>query len=355
MKKVIGLLCVAAIIVLGGLAYLETEASVYDKDYFGRRDKEIYVEDPFEKDVEVQELLEHINSVGQKNNYKESNGSIRADRTGAVAEIDIYKAQLPEYQEQVEKIERVLGLEGLVDYIYGEEQQMYEEIAIRQLEIGEDVKRVKQFGNAFVTVRTFKSIEEVSEKVLEEGKEYISKTVFIKVLRDELKNKEQELLVQSLEGNGYYLVDLIQGGAEEMLVFKNTAELSDKGRVAVILDDKGEITTEIPSNIRYEILAKGNKVQQVRGIMCGRDKLIIGEADIEMFIDSARELGLDESQLTQLRETIEETLAKPMKDRKEKVGEWDYQARYTQESLGEQGREIYLDISIRPHFVDNLR
>lgn len=343
MKKLIGLLSVMVIIILGGLTYLETDTSVYEPGYYGGENKKIYIENPFEVDTKVKELLEHINGVNQKNNNKESEWNMHADRAGAVSEINIYGAQLPECKEQVEKIERVLALDGMVEYIYGEEQVVYDEIAYNQLLEGEEVTREKQFGDVFVTVGQYKSMEKTSQENQGDNR----KDVYIRILRDNLKSPVHKELAEKLEGNGYYLVDIIQGGAEEMFIFNNVSQLRGISRSSKVMDEKGELLTEIPGAMRYEVLAKEGKVSQIKYVAQGIEKLAISEADIEMFLVSAKELGLDESQLTQLRQVIEETLAKPMKDRKEKIGGWEYQAKYSQRELGEGIREVYVDITLR--------
>ncbi|MEG1636416.1 MAG: hypothetical protein RR324_02795 [Cellulosilyticaceae bacterium] len=343
MKKLIGLLSVVVIIILGGLTYLEADTSIYEAGYYGGEDKKIYIENPFEVDTKVKELLKHINSVNQKNNDKEAAWSIHADRTGAVSEISIRGAQLPECKEQVEKIERVLELDGMVEYIYGEEQVAYDEKAYSQLSEGEEILREKQFGDVFVTVEQYKSMEKASEKYTENNRKSIS----VKILRDKLTNPAHEELARKLEENGYYLVNLISGGAEEMLIFNNISQLNGISSTSKIMDENGEILDGMAEAMRYEILAKEGKVSQIRYVAQGVEKLAVGESDIEMFLASARELGLDESQLPQLRQVIEETLAKPMKDRKEKIGGWEYQAKYSQRDLGQGIREIYLDITLR--------
>lgn len=333
MKKIVGILSIILVIGLGGLVYIQANAKVYEEGYYINREKEISIDAPFEQDARVKELLEHINSLNQRNYREEGTGNIGANREGAISEIYISGIELPKYREQVEKIERVLEIEGLVEYIYDEKQTSYDEAAFAKLSKGENVNRHKQFGDAFVTVEQSKYEDSL-------------KTVSIKILRDKLRNPKYEALLSDLQGEGYYLTNLIHGGEQEMFVFNNAAQLTRESMKNTTIDEKGQTIIQKPAEVRCEILTQEGKVQYVKSIARGRDKLYIGEEDINMLLKSAKNLGLDESQVSHLAQVVEETIANPMKDRKEKIGGWEYQAKYTQRDFG-SGKEIYLDITIK--------
>lgn len=334
MKKIIGILSVILVVILGGVIYIQANANVYEEGYYVSRQKEIHMDSAFEENAKVKELLEYINSLDQRNYGKKNIGNIYAGREGAVAEISISGIELPKYREQVEKIERVLEIEGLVEYIYGEEQTRYEEAALAKLSEGESINRYKQFGDVFVTVGQYRYEDSL-------------KTVSIKILKDKLENPEYEVLLGEIQGDGYYLTNLIHGGEQEMFIFNNSAQLTRESRSSISIDEKGQILTQIPTMMRYEILTEEGKVQHVRSVARGIDKLYIDQRDRDMLLKSAKQLGLDESQVTHLTQIVEETFANPMKNRKTKIGEWEYQAKYTQRELRDLGREIYLDITLK--------
>lgn len=129
MKKIIVLL----IIVAGGLVGILTKAEIEAGRAWRENGEVIKIESVFKRDEQVNTLIEHINSVREKN-YDKGPGNIVAERNGGVVTINVWGADQPKYYEEFEKIERMLELEGLVDFIYNEEILGHEKELLEGLE-----------------------------------------------------------------------------------------------------------------------------------------------------------------------------------------------------------------------------
>lgn len=335
MKKIIGLLSIILLLVLGGLAYLEED----DKNSWNR----INLETPYEEDAEVKALLEQVNSINI-NNKEESGslGSINGEKTGLISRINIYEQEAGYCLKEVEEIESVLGVEGVADYIYSEEQKNYDNAAFEQLELYETMERSRRFGDVIVSVTMYKD-----EEAVDKTKEPRDKTISIDILRDQLVDDELEALGNKLKGDGYYLTDVMIGGAENMFIFNNDTALKYRFEMNKRMSENGQIMDTMPTRMRYEVLAKEGQVTHVRGVANAKNRIVIDGEDRDMLVRVAGELGLNDGEILHLNQVIDETLAKPMKDRKETIGTWEYVAKYTQKGTGSEQQMTYLDITIQ--------
>lgn len=332
MKKII----VALIIILGGVvAWLTSLMGSGNADSYNR--EILYIENPFVRDEKVNELLEHINSLDTRNYGEKNMGNIHGERDRGIVRIEITETQRERFKEQVEKIERVLELEGLTESIYNPKWVNEEKDFLKELEANKNVGTITRYGDILVTTSLYKRLEE---------DESFNKSIIIKIPREKVQNPQKADLAQALKGEGYALKDLVVGGEEEMFVFINEAEMARVNEWDILLDENRQVVTEIPAEVHYEILTNQDKVSYIKGIAEGKGNINFKEQDEEMLLRAAGELGLDESKVIQLKELLRETLENPMKNRKEKIGEWEYQAKYTRVNPGMYER-IYLEIILK--------
>lgn len=335
MKKLMSILGVLAIGTVGIL----TQVQLKQNAAIGNDREVIKIESSFERNLQVNELIEHLASVEQMDYEKEKERYIGTRRQGGVVELTISGLEEPKYYEQVEKIERVLELEGLVDLVYDKEQLAREETDLQQLKDWESVGTQKYYDQALVGIRATKVPEHRQQTSS-------SRTLFVVVPSEKLKDDKYIQLADRLCEEGYYVRDLAMGGMKQMLILENKSKLLGMHTEEVWIDENGERIQQTPVDLRYEILTDEAEVEGIRMIIQSYDTLKLTEEDKQIFINAAYEMGLDDAETRQLIQSIDKTLEHPAKLNKEQIGRWDYKTHYEQEKYGDnytrQGLEITL-------------
>lgn len=334
MKKLI----VSLGIVLVGLMTVLTQAKMKDlqKNRYGDKEVKVQSEIAFERDETVNKLLEYLVSVNESEHKSDSRISV--NREGGIAEIDLYGIENNTYYEQVEKIERVLGLEGLVDFVYNEAEIEKEKLLLAGIEKDYgDVSRIKYYDQAVVTVSAYK-------RDTYEADNLVKRSVSIQVPSEKLKDIQHAALTERLMEDGYYVSQFIQGEAKNVLVLVNANSLAASSTYN--LNEAGEMEPFNLQNIRYEILTDKAQPEEVRVILESRGKITMNETDQAVLVNVAQEMELNPEEVEKLIQLVDTTLEKPTKNQNQKVGDWQYRSKYTRRGNSYNGAMHYLEISL---------
>lgn len=337
MKKLIVLLGIVVV----GLITVLTQAKVKDlqKNRYGYEELKLHLESAFERDETVNKLLEYLASVKQSENKSDdSKSNIFVNREGGIADMYLYGIENNTYYEQVEKIERVLGLEGLVDFVYNEADIEKEKLLLAGIkeEYG-GICRIKYYDQAVVTVRASKSDTYEADQLVE-------RSVSIRVPSEKLKDIQHAALVETLMEDGYYVSQFIQGEAKNVLVLVNANSLASSSTYN--LNEVGEMAPFNLQNIRYEILTDKAKPEEVRMILESREEITMNETDKAVLVNVAQEMGLNPEEVEKLIQLVDTTLEKPTKNQNQKVGQWQYRSKYTRQGGSYNGTTHYLEMSL---------
>lgn len=337
MKKFVVLLGVVVV----GLMTVLTQAEMKDlqKNKYGDEEVKLQLESAFERDETVNKLLEYLVSVNQSEHKSDdSKSNISVNREGGIAEMYLYGIENNTYYEQVEKIERVLGLEGLVDFVYNEAEIEKEKLLLSGIkeEYG-SVCRIKYYGQAVVTVSAYKS------DTYEED-QFVERDVFIKVPSEKLKDTQYATLAETLMEDGYYVSQLMQGEEKDVLVLVNANSLASSATYS--WNEVGEMEPLDLLNIRYEVLTDKAQPEEMRVILESRGKITMNETDKAVLVNVAQEIGLNQEEVERLIQLVDTTLEKPTKNQDQKVGEWQYSSKYTMQENSYNGATHYLEMSL---------
>ncbi len=341
MKKFIVLL---GIVVIGCMTVLtQEEAKNLQQNEYRYEEEVINLETAFEKDEDVNKLIQHLASIKNKENrnYNEQRrNNISVSREGGIVHISLNGVENNTYYEQVEKIERVLGLEGLVNLVYDDAQIEKEKMLLSGIkeEYG-SVSRIKYYDKAIVTVNAYKREEEEKGRSAE-------RSVRIEVPSEKLKDTKYASLAEKVLEDSYYVSQLIQGEERDVLVLVNANSLASFGTYS--LNDEGEMAFKDLARIRYEVVVGKEKPEEMHMILTSSDIAIMNEVDQAVLLNIGREMGLSQEEIESLKELVNETLEKPSKNRSKSIGQWQYSSKYTTEQSDYDRDIYYLEISLRP-------
>lgn len=339
MKKFIVLF---GIVVIGFMTVLTRgETKNLQESYQERRRNKIELENVFERDETVNKLLEYLASVDKLNESdKDRTNHIYVCREGGIAEMNLFGIENNTYQEQIEKVERVLGLTGLTDFVYNEATIEKENMLLAGMkeEYG-NVCHSKYYENAIVSVNACK------EEAYEDNQS-VQRNVNIYVPSEKLKDVQMAEFAEKLLEEGYYVNGFIQGEEKEVLVLSNTDAFATLGIYNYRENEAGEMEQVDLMNIRYEILMNQTKPEAAKVIVKSRGKISMNEKDQAVLVNAAQEMGLNEEEISRLNELVADTLEKPGKNQSKAVGKWQYHAKYTNEHDSYEGTMRYLEISL---------
>lgn len=332
-KKIIvllGIVCIGFVTVLAQDMLEDNRRIEYEYEK-----NTICIPEQFKRDLEVNKLLEYCASVDKAKAQEDItyNDSVHGyvSRDGGITQINLYDIENETYKEVVEKIERVLGLEGLVEFAYDEStiEKAKLLLAGTKEEYGA-LYRMVYYDQAIVTASTTKETNAVGEVEIKCG-------LYLKMPSEQLKDAQYAALAERLLPEGYYVEQMIIGEEKEILMFVNAAALTYASVGEKYINANGEIEPLDMTKIRYELLADEGKVEEVRMIITTLNQMVLNETDISIFKDAAIEMGLGEKEVSEVMTCIEKTIENPTKDQSYKVGSWQYYSKHTKD------KDVYLD------------
>lgn len=324
MKKWAVLLSIFTLIGILGLTYVEAYEEIQVENIQGQVET-IRIEDPFNRDEQVNKASEYASNTVVTTQAEDGSGYMSARRRGAITLLTIDLGTDRDIcRKPLEKIERILKLQGLVEYIYDEKYILSERTHLDRLkpnETAQSVVRMKDYGDIKVKVGT-------QSGKTKKGKSVFSQTVTLFTIKDTLKDSIYRQLAEELLVEGYYVEDFFKGNSRDLLVLENESEMFGLTNEDINIDEKGKAIKEIKDSVRFAILAKEGKVEEIQVTISNTNALNFCTQDMNVLLNGAQKLGLDEDGIKLLQNTVEKTLAHPMKNADEKIGQWHYKAVY---------------------------